>query len=95
VSAATSGDEALQCDGHRLERLDAGSDRLNRSRGPGAFGVLCLLTATSIAVIRFFTPDSQDESAWRRLVAPRQTPGLAMTARNCDQIATTSSTAGL
>jgi amino acid transporter len=36
----------------------------------GAFGVLCLLAATSIAVIRFFARDPRGESAWRRLVAP-------------------------
>jgi amino acid transporter len=36
----------------------------------GAFGVLCLLAATSIGVIRFFARDPRGESAWRRLVAP-------------------------
>jgi len=36
----------------------------------GAFGVLCLLAVTSIAVIRFFARDPRDEPAWRRLVAP-------------------------
>jgi amino acid transporter len=36
----------------------------------GAFGVLCLLAITSIAVIRFFARDSHGENAWRRLVAP-------------------------
>jgi amino acid transporter len=36
----------------------------------GAFGVLCLLAATSIAVIRFLARDPQGENAWRRLVAP-------------------------
>jgi amino acid transporter len=36
----------------------------------GAFGVLCLLAVTSIAVIRFFARDARDEPAWRRLVAP-------------------------
>jgi len=36
----------------------------------GAFGVLCLLAATSIAVIRFFARDPQGETAWSRVVAP-------------------------
>jgi amino acid transporter len=36
----------------------------------GAFGVLCLLAVTSIAVIRFFARDPRGEPAWRRLVAP-------------------------
>ena len=36
----------------------------------GAFGVLCLLAVTSVAVIRFFARDPRDEPAWRRLVAP-------------------------
>ena len=36
----------------------------------GAFGVLCLLAVTSIAVIRFFAPEPRGEPAWRRLVAP-------------------------
>jgi hypothetical protein len=36
----------------------------------GAFGVLCLLAATSIAVIRFFARDPRGENAWHRLVAP-------------------------
>jgi amino acid transporter len=36
----------------------------------GAFGVLCLLAVTSIAVIRFFTRARHGENAWRRLVAP-------------------------
>jgi amino acid transporter len=36
----------------------------------GAFGVLCLLAASSIAVIRFFARDPRGESAWRRLLAP-------------------------
>jgi amino acid transporter len=36
----------------------------------GAFGVLCLLAATSVGVIRFFARDPRGESAWRRLVAP-------------------------
>jgi amino acid transporter len=36
----------------------------------GAFGVLCLLAVTSIAVIRFFARDPRGENAWRRLVAP-------------------------
>ena len=36
----------------------------------GAFGVLCLLAVTSIAVIRFFAREPQGESAWRRMVAP-------------------------
>ena len=35
-----------------------------------AFGVLCLLAVTSIAVIRFFARDPRGEPAWRRLVAP-------------------------
>ena len=36
----------------------------------GAFGVLCLLAVTSIAVIRFFAREPRGEPAWRRLVAP-------------------------
>jgi amino acid transporter len=36
----------------------------------GAFGVLCLLAVTSIAVIRFFARDPRGEPAWRRLAAP-------------------------
>ena len=36
----------------------------------GAFGVLCLLAVTSVAVIRFFARDPRGEPAWRRLVAP-------------------------
>ncbi len=36
----------------------------------GAFGVLCLLAATSIAVLRFFAVGPRGENAWRRLVAP-------------------------
>ena len=36
----------------------------------GAFGVLCLLAATSIAVIRFFARDPRGESTWQRVVAP-------------------------
>jgi amino acid transporter len=36
----------------------------------GAFGVLCLLAVTSIAVVRFFARDPHRENAWRRLVAP-------------------------
>jgi amino acid transporter len=36
----------------------------------GAFGVLCLLAASSIAVIRFFGRYPLGENAWRRLVAP-------------------------
>jgi amino acid transporter len=36
----------------------------------GAFGVLCLLAASSIAVIRFFARDPRGESLWRRLIAP-------------------------
>ena len=36
----------------------------------GAFGVLCLLAVTSIAVIRFFTRARHGENAWHRLVAP-------------------------
>ncbi len=36
----------------------------------GGFGVLCLLVATTIAVIRFFALDPHGESAWRRLIAP-------------------------
>jgi amino acid transporter len=36
----------------------------------GAFGVLCLLAATSIAVIRFFARYPLGENPWRRLVAP-------------------------
>jgi amino acid transporter len=36
----------------------------------GAFGVLCLLATTSIAVIRFFARDPRGENAWHRLAAP-------------------------
>jgi amino acid transporter len=36
----------------------------------GAFGVLCLLAASSIAVIVFFSRDQRGERAWPRLVAP-------------------------
>jgi amino acid transporter len=36
----------------------------------GGFGVLCLLVAAAVAVIRFFAVDPQGETAWRRLVAP-------------------------
>jgi len=36
----------------------------------GAFGVLCLLVATSLAVLRFFARDPRGENAWHRLVAP-------------------------
>ena len=36
----------------------------------GAFGVLCLLATTSIAVITFFARDPRGENAWRRLIAP-------------------------
>jgi hypothetical protein len=36
----------------------------------GAFGVLCLLAATSISVIRFFARDPRGESVWHRPAAP-------------------------
>jgi amino acid transporter len=36
----------------------------------GAFGVLCLLATTSIAVITFFARDPRGENAWRRPIAP-------------------------
>ncbi|MGH3656314.1 MAG: APC family permease [Micromonosporaceae bacterium] len=36
----------------------------------GAFGVLCLIAATSIAVVVFFLRDPRGENAWRRLWAP-------------------------
>ena len=36
----------------------------------GAFGVLCLITGTSIAVIAFFARDARGENLWRRLIAP-------------------------
>jgi amino acid transporter len=36
----------------------------------GAFGVLLLLTATSLAVIAFFARRPSGENAWRRLIAP-------------------------
>jgi amino acid transporter len=36
----------------------------------GAFGVLCLLATSSLAVIRFFARNPRGESAWRRLLAP-------------------------
>ncbi|GIG59162.1 amino acid permease [Longispora fulva] len=42
----------------------------------GAFGVLLLITATSVAVIGFFSREPNGESAWRRLIAP----GLAVLA---------------
>jgi amino acid transporter len=36
----------------------------------GAFGVLCLLVATSVAVLAFFARAPRDENAWHRLIAP-------------------------
>jgi amino acid transporter len=36
----------------------------------GGFGILLLLTATSVAVIAFFAPDPRGETTWRRLTAP-------------------------
>ena len=36
----------------------------------GAFGVLCLLAVTSVAVVRFFARDPHGERLWPRLVAP-------------------------
>jgi hypothetical protein len=36
----------------------------------GAFGVLCLLAVTSVAVVRFFAHDPHGERLWPRLVAP-------------------------
>ncbi|MGH3189158.1 MAG: APC family permease [Streptosporangiaceae bacterium] len=36
----------------------------------GGFGILLLLTATSLAVIAFFARDPRGESAWRRITAP-------------------------
>jgi amino acid transporter len=36
----------------------------------GGFGVLVLITITSIAIVGFFTRESSDESAWRRVIAP-------------------------
>jgi amino acid transporter len=36
----------------------------------GAFGVLCLIAAASIAVVCFFLRDRRGENAWRRLWAP-------------------------
>ncbi|HET6211825.1 MAG TPA: APC family permease, partial [Micromonosporaceae bacterium] len=36
----------------------------------GGFGVLCLLAATAIAIIRFFAMDRRGENAWRRVIAP-------------------------
>jgi hypothetical protein len=36
----------------------------------GGFGILCLLAATSAAVIAFFAGDPRGDSAWRRAVAP-------------------------
>jgi amino acid transporter len=40
----------------------------------GGFGILLLITATSLAVIAFFTRQPGGESAWHRLIAP----GLAV-----------------
>ncbi len=36
----------------------------------GGFGILLLLTATSIAVIAFFARNYHDEDAWHRVIAP-------------------------
>jgi len=36
----------------------------------GGFGILILLTATSLAVIAFFARDARGESTWRRATAP-------------------------
>ena len=36
----------------------------------GGFGILLLLTATSVAVIAFFAADPRGENAWRRVIAP-------------------------
>ena len=36
----------------------------------GGFGILILLTVTSVAVIAFFRRDPRGETAWRRLIAP-------------------------
>ena len=36
----------------------------------GAFGVLCLLVVTSLAVLRFFAREPRGENAWHRLIAP-------------------------
>jgi len=36
----------------------------------GGFGILILLTATSVAVVAFFARDGRGENAWRRLIAP-------------------------
>jgi amino acid transporter len=36
----------------------------------GGFGIMLLLTATSVAVIGFFARDPRGENAWHRLIAP-------------------------
>jgi amino acid transporter len=36
----------------------------------GGFGVLVLITVTSIAVVAFFTREPTGENAWRRMIAP-------------------------
>lgn len=36
----------------------------------GGFGVLCLLAVTALAVIGFFARNPQQESVWRRVIAP-------------------------
>jgi amino acid transporter len=36
----------------------------------GGFGILILLTVTSVAVIAFFARDAYGENVWRRLIAP-------------------------
>jgi amino acid transporter len=36
----------------------------------GGFGILCLLTATAIAITAFFAADGHGENLWRRAVAP-------------------------
>jgi amino acid transporter len=36
----------------------------------GGYGILILLTVTSIAIVAFFARDPRGENAWRRLIAP-------------------------
>jgi amino acid transporter len=36
----------------------------------GGYGILLLLTATSVAIVVFFARDSRGENIWRRLIAP-------------------------
>ncbi|MGY0236106.1 APC family permease [Longispora urticae] len=57
----------------------------------GAFGVLLLITATSVAVIGFFNREPNGESAWRRQIAP----GLAVLALTAMVVISVSNFSGL